>query len=813
MHMHHGLTGAEARARLVQFGPNSLATRRQAGFLSFLIAPLLNPLVGILLASALLAEYFGEVRSAVIIVAIVVVSAFLDFFNSFKSDRAAKKLRERVRVTTAVLRDGKLTEVPVEKVVVGDWVRLSAGDIVPADGVVRSSSHCYANESSLTGEAFPQPKDVGASMYMGSSVATGEAEIEVTAIGQKTEYAAVVAALAKREVPTEFDREIKAFSGLILKITVALVVFVFVVNAALKGDILQALLFAAALAVGITPELLPMITTLNLTRGSLAMAKRGVIVKKLSSIQKFGSMDVLCTDKTGTLTEDSIELVKYVDGRGEECEATLRFAYLNSVLTTSFKNPLDEAIREFRHLGVKGYKKIDELPFDFQRRRESIVVDHEGKRLLITKGSPEGLFKICSTYRGHEPFKKEIHAVVTKTYEKLSRGGFRVLAIATKEVGEGEEFSVEDEAHMSFQGFVAFLDPPKLTVERTLSRMQALGITIKIVTGDNELTTCRIAQEIGLEVKGVVLGAEVEDLSDAALRKKVEETNVFARVSPSQKLRIIQALQARGHVVGYMGDGINDAPSLKASDIGVSVSNATDIAKESADFILIHKSLADLVDGVVEGRRTFVNTLKYLRMVLSSNFGNVFSMAGASLFLPFLPMLPTQILLNNLLYDLTQFSLPLDRVDADEVNLPRRLDLAGIKRFMSVFGPLSSLFDLSTFVVLCWGFHLGPGQFRTGWFLESLATQVFVVYVVRTKRLPFINSRPGLPLLVTTIGGVVLGWYVALGPLGTLFGFERPSLDVILSIVAIVAIYLVTVELVKQRFFAQTEAALHPAKS
>jgi Mg2+-importing ATPase len=800
-----GLSHSEAAARLQKYGLNAVALEHRHTAFEMLVDAFKSPLVILLLVSAVLAAYFGEVTSATIIVAIVGLSSLLDFFNSYKSNHAAEQLKERVRVVTTVLRDGKPQEIPLEHVVPGDIVLLTAGNIIPGDGRVVTATHFYTNEATLTGEAFPQLKEPGMPVYMGSSVSTGQAQVEITATGHATQFSKVVAALNTRPPITEFDREIRDFSFLVLRITMVLVIFVFFVNTLLKGNVLTSLLFAVALAVGITPELLPMIITLNLTKGSLAMARRGVIVKRLTSIQNFGSMDVLCTDKTGTLTEDEIALVKYVDSDGKVSDKTLEYAYVNSTLSSGYKNPLDKAIHDFRHLSVKEYRKIDELPFDFQRRRESVVVEHDGKRLLISKGAPESLLQSCTHCHERTTTIQVRHLrAAHRTYEKLSKGGFRVLAIAIKHLPKKDTYSIADEEGLIFIGFVAFLDPPKISVEHTLRRMQEFGIAIKIITGDNELVSARIAREIELEVSGIVVGTDMDHLSDHELAKRVEHTNLFARVNPEQKMRIIKTLQANGHVVGYMGDGINDAPSLKAADVGISVNNAVDIAKESADLILLHKSLEDLVEGVIAGRRTFVNTVKYLRMVLSSNFGNVFSMAGASLILPFLPMLPTQILLNNLIYDASQFAIPLDTVDIEELQAPRRLDLHDIKRFMFSFGLVSSVFDFITFGVLFSFFGLSSARFQTGWFLESLATQILVVYVIRTRKIPFLESRPSLSLVITTVVGLGIGWVIGLSHFGKIFGFQPLEAGPLLTIIGIVGIYLCVIEIMKHRFFRQS---------
>jgi Mg2+-importing ATPase len=790
-----GLTSQEARARLTRYGPNSTTLeKRRPAFLIFL-ETFKSPLVVLLLASSIIAAYFGEIDSFVIIVTIVLLSSILDFVNTYKSDKAAEKLKDHIRITATVYRDGLREEIRVEQLVPGDIVFLSAGDVVPADGKVAEGKHFFINESALTGESFPIAKDVGMPMYMGSSVISGEATMEVVTTGKDTQFSHVVAALSTRPTITEFDREIKSFSYLVLRITIVLLVAIFAVNVLFHRDLLTSLLFAVALAVSITPELLPMIITMNLTRGSLIMAKHGVIVKRLSSMQNFGSMDILCTDKTGTLTEDEIALVQYVDAHGHACENTLKHAYLNSVFTTSFRNPLDEAVKKFRHLKVKEYKKIDEIPFDFQRKRESVVVENKDERLLITKGAPEEVFAICRM--GTVEWK-----AAERTYTNLSKEGFRVLAIATKEMPERAGYLPKDEHNLSFMGFIAFLDPPKPTVAKTLEHMREYGVQVKIVTGDNELVTQRIAQDINLHIDGVLLGRQVAKMTDAELAKKAPHTTIFARVNPEQKLRIIQTFQKLGHVVGYMGDGINDAPSLKAADVGISVNNAVDIAKESADLILMHKSLDDLIKAVVEGRKTFANTLKYLMMVLSSNFGNAYSMSVASLVIPFLPLLPTQILLNNLIYDASQLSLPSDSVDDEDLKRPQRFEIKKVKRFMLIFGPVSSIFDFITFSILLLVFRFNEASFQTGWFIESLATQVLVVYIIRTKRLPFIESRPSWQLVVGTLSMLAVGWAVALSSWGArFFKFGSINLAAVIAIVIITAIYLVLVQIIKQWFY------------
>lgn len=798
-----GLTSAEAAKRLRQYGPNQMAeSKRISGLVDFLVR-FKNPLVLILIFAAFISALTGDPVSASIIIGIVLLSVLLDFYNTFKSQRAAEELREKVQVLARVVRDGKTADLLLAQIVPGDAVELEAGDLVPADGKILQAKDFFLDESALTGESFPSEKEPGARLFLGTSVISGTATMEVEFTGRQTKFSHIAQSLEGAEQPTEFDRNIKDFSYLIMKITFVLVICIFLINALLKANILESFLFSAALAVGLTPELLPMIIALNLSKGSLNMSKHGVIVKKLSAIQNFGSMDVLCTDKTGTLTEDNIVLVKYMDAAGVADEKIFEYAYLTSVFRSGFHNPLDTAIKKFKKISTTHFTKLDEIPFDFERRRDSVVVESSDGKQLVAKGAPEGLWPICHHYKKEgEKMTPHLLKQLEDEYRQLSQDGFRVLGIAYKPISEAKKvYTKDDETGLIFLGFVAFLDPPKKSVTETLKLLEHYGITIKIITGDNDLVTKKIASEIQLPVKGMLLGDEIEKMSDHELVKAVEENTIFARVNPEQKKRVIISLQKNGHTVGYMGDGINDAPSLKAADVGISVNNAVNVAKDSADLILMHKSLHDLANGVVQGRRTFANTMKYLMMALSSNFGNMFSMAGASLFFKFLPMLPTQILFNNLLYDSSQFTIPLDEVDHDDVLKPRRLNLKFIKKFMLVFGPLSSIFDFATFYLLFVVFKFADSKFQTGWFLESLATQALVIFIIRTKRLPFLQSSPSKYLAVSVLAAVVAGWWVALSRFGAVFKFEVLPAAAVFGIILITLIYLVLVELVKRRFY------------
>jgi P-type Mg2+ transporter len=801
-----GLSAREAARRLRRYGPNTLTDAKHTPPVLSFLSRFSNPLVIILMLAAGLSAFLGDKINFFIITAIVLISTVLDFINTYRSERAAEALKERVRVEAEVLRDGAFVSLPLAALVPGDVVRLQAGKLIPADGQVAEGKDLYANESSLTGESFPQPKPPSSPVYLGASITSGTGTMVVEQTGAGTKFAHVARAVSAKDGPNEFDREIKSFSVLIIKITTFLVIFIFAFNIFFHHNqehfFINALLFSVALAVGLTPELLPLIITLNLTKGSLAMAKHGVIVKKLSSIQNLGSMDVLCTDKTGTLTEDHIALVRHVDGLGQESEKVLLFGYLASYFSAGFVSALDTAVTAHK-VDIKGYHKIDEIPYDFERKRESVVVSHGTRRLLVCQGAPEQLMRISTKYADGRPFEA-VKSQVQAQYEALSSEGFRVLAVATRTVHHEAGYEPGAERGLTFSGFMAFLDPAKQSVKPTLERIREYGVQVKIVTGDNALVTRKIASEIGLEITGLLSGDEIERMNDHQLREAVEKTTVFARVNPEQKLRVIETLRQNQHVVGYMGDGINDAPALKVADVGISVNNAVDVAKATADLILLRKSLDSLMNGIIEGRRTYANTLKYLMMSLGSNFGNMFSMAGGSLFLPFLPMQATQILLTNLLYDTSQFALPLDGVDPEAIKSPRTLKVAALKKAMWVFGPLSSLFDFATFAFLIFVFGLtgnGGANFQTGWFLESVATQTFVVYIIRTKKLPFIQSSPSPYLILSTVLTVLVGYIIALSPFGAYFHFGSLPGPAFVAILGILTVYLVLAELVKRSFY------------
>lgn len=812
-----GLTSQEAESRLEIYGYNELAKRKKRTAIAEFLSHFRSPLIIMLLLAGLISGFLGEIINVSIIFSIVFMSVVLDFYQEFKAEKAAEMLTEKVTTTATVLRDGAKKEIKLSEIVPGDIVYLSAGDMVPADARVINAKDFFVSQSALTGESFPVEKTVAPlkaknaaltewnnCSFLGTSVVSGTATAVVVKTGNATEYGKIAKRLVARVPETESERGLRRFGSLIMEVTFLLVLFVFFINALYKRDVLESLLFAVALAVGLTPELLPMILSVNLSKGALAMSKKGVIVKRLASIQNFGSMDVLCTDKTGTLTENKITLVLHVDMEGTDDEKVLLYSFLNSYHQTGLKSPLDEAILRHGDIAVKDYQKIDEVPFDFTRKRVSVIVEHEKQRLLIAKGAPEEIIKVCSYGElANKIFDltSELQRKIEQKYYDLSSEGFRVLGVSYKKSEEKSVYSINDESGMVFLGFVAFIDPPKETARESLQLLSKSGIVVKILTGDNEVVTRRTCEQLGFEIKGVVLGSEIAQMHEDALARVVEEANIFARVAPAQKDRVMNALKNNGHVVGFLGDGINDAPSLKTADVGISVDNAVDVAKESADIILLQKSLRVLEEGVLEGRRTFGNTMKYIMMGTSSNFGNMFSVAGASLFLPFLPMLPTQILLNNLLYDLSQSTVPTDNVDQEYVEKPKRWNIAFIRKFMLFLGPISSIFDFLTFFIMLLVFNATEQLFQTAWFIESLSTQTLVIFVIRTRKTPFYKSKPSRLLLFSSLSIVGIALILPFTPLGKLFRFVEPPFAFFIILAGLIGAYLVLVEIVKKWFY------------
>ncbi len=819
-----GLSSEEAAARLEQHGPNSIATKRKLRPVVAFMKKFNSPLLIILMGASVLSFFTGNPTSGGILICMVLLSVVLDFTNTYRSERAVEALVARVITTATVVRDGVEQEVPLTSIVIGDCVVLTAGDVVPADGCVLEANDFFVNQSTLTGESVPVEKgpsrlqaapafDVSAEhvVLMGTSVVTGYAKVQVVRTGRATEFGKIAERLTAAEQDTDFERNLKKFSTFVMRLTFVMVIVVFGINAAVGRGWFDSFVFAIAIAVGLTPELLPVIMSVSLSRGAVRMAKAGVIVKHLPAIQNFGRMDVLCTDKTGTLTENRIVVVRYVDVSGTRVDDVLRYAYCTSAFHTGVPNPLDEAVRQYKAWDVRGLTKVDEIPFDFERRRESVVVDEGQRRLLITKGAPEAVFRICGHVeceRRALPFDDAERTRAHETFTRMSTEGYKILAVAYREVAvRPGTYERDEETGMVLLGFVAFMDPAKDTAKDALAELERLGIGVKILTGDNELLTEKVCRDLNLPVTGVMTGEQLRSLDSLGLRKAVVETTIFARITPEQKERVIRTLQEVGKVVGYLGDGINDAPALKAADVGVSVNNAVDVAKETADFILLKKSLRVLKDGVIEGRRTFRNTMKYVLMGMSSNFGNMASMVAASAFLPFLPMLPPQVLLNNFLYDSSQLSLSSDRVDDADIVKPASWNLHAIRKYMLVFGPISSLFDFFTFGFLFVLFRNAEHQFQTGWFMESIATQVLVIYVIRTRKIPFLQSRPSRLLLVNTLLVVGIAWALPHLPFARVLNFQPLPLLALAGLLGIVVAYLLVVEGVKHWFFRRTPAA------
>ena len=811
-----GLSAAEARELLDRVGPNELTPPRRATA-PILLATLANPLVLILVAASVVSAVGGQPVSAAIIVVTVVLSAVLDGVQTHRSHRAAERLRESVAPTATALRDGQWLELPRREIVPGDVVRLTAGDQVPADAWLITARDLHVHQAALTGEPLPAEKepsagpsestDAGARnlVFLGTSVVSGTATALVTATGSRTAFGGIAAQLAARAPETEFDRGVRRFGALIGRVVVLLVLFLMLVSIALHRPALESLLFAVALAVGLVPEFLPMITSVTLANGAVRMARERVIVKHLAAIQNLGSVDVLCSDKTGTLTSGEMHLVAALDVELQPSARVLHLAWVNSAFETGIRSPLDHAIldacAEPRQESEEHYEKLDEIPFDFERRRLSIVVRRGDEMLFVTKGAPESVTGCCTTYdvaRGTRAMDDTARERFASAFHAMSGEGLRVIAVASKRVVEERPYSARDETELSLAGYLTFADPPLPDTPDTLAALKRDGVEVKILTGDEAVVTRHVCAEVGLDAAVSVGGAEIDRLGDAALAAVAERTSVFTRVSPAQKNRIILALKSRGHVVGFLGDGINDAPSLHTADVGISVASAVDVARDAADVLLLEHDLRVLHTGIIEGRKAFGNVMKYLLMGTSSSFGNMFSMAIGSLFLPFLPMLPTQILLNNFLYDVAQLPIPSDSVDDWYIRKPRRWDIGMIRDFMLRVGPVSSVFDILTFAVLLFAFHASAPLFHTGWFVESLLTQTLVLFVIRTAGNP-LRSRPSRALLATMAAvatvAVVLPWT----PLARMLGFVPLPGRFLLLLVAIVAVYLVAVEVAKRR--------------
>jgi Mg2+-importing ATPase len=828
----NGLSSAEAISRQLRYGPNTLEARRRRSLPFEFLCRFRNPLVLILLAAAVVSGLTGDLTSFIIICTIVGTSALLDTAQEYRAKEAAEALSVSVALKEQVLRDGQEVTVLGQDLVPGDVVLLAAGDLVPADGRLLEARDFFVNEALLTGESYPAEKhareeglqtlevaNATNAAFMGSSVTNGSATLLICCTGLSTQLGQISTSLRRAPPPSAMDQGTHRFGMLIVRFTEVLVLFVLLINLLFHRPWLDSFLFAVALAVGLTPELLPMIVSVTLARGAIRMAKAKVIVKRLGAIHDLGSMDILCTDKTGTLTEAKIKLERQVSLTGDTSEHVLDLAWLNSHFQAGLRSPLDLAIIESGGPRKAGWTKIDEVPFDFQRRRVSVLAEHEGRRLLITKGAPEDVLRLATRYDDLDkpepsPLNEVARAQAAKIFEGLSVEGFRALGVAWRELEpDRRAASVADERDLVFAGFVVFSDPPKTSAGAAIAALGAKGVGVKILSGDNERVTQHVCNEIGIPIVGVLTGAEIEMLGDVELGARLEDINLFCRVTPAQKNRIILGLRHRGHVVGYLGDGINDAPSLHTADVGISVDSAVDVAKDAADIILLQQDLGVLERGVIEGRRAFGNIMKFIMMAMSSNFGNMFSMAGATLILPFLPMLPVQILLNNLLYAVSEMPIPLDEVDSEITAKPEHWDMHFIRNFMLVLGPVSSLFDFLTFGLLLLVFHANEALFQTGWFIESLATQVLVIFVLRTRRNP-LQSRPHPLLAATSVAVVVLAVGLPFTPVGAWFGFAAPSAVFLFAIAGLTVSYLILAQGAKWAFFHLSEpAGFAPASS
>jgi len=812
-----GLTETEAAARLEKYGPNEVAHEKQQGWLQRLYVTARNPLVILLTVLAVVAFATEDVRSGTVMLLMVGLGLSLRFVQESRADTAAAKLKAMISVTATVLRDGQPKEIPLKQLVPGDVVKLSAGDMVPGDVRLLSVKDLFVTQATLTGESMPVEKtdarDVRENVsaiehtnlcFLGTSVESGAATAVIVATGPQTYFGKMAHSLAGQQVDTAFDRGVKKFTWLMIRFMVVMVPLVFVINGVTKHEWHEAFFFSMAVAVGLTPEMLPMIVSVCLSKGALAMSKKRVIVKRLNSIQNFGAMNVLCTDKTGTLTMDRVILEIYCDVFKNESAKVLHDAYLISHFQTGLKNVLDRAVLHHKELhgalSLDAYTKVDEIPFDFSRRMMSVAVEGlGGERQLLTKGAPEAVFAKCTHFESEgEVFTMEPILVgnLLQQVNELSEDGFRVLAVATKMLGKQATCSKADECDLVLTGYLAFLDPPKDTAAKAITALRQHGVTVKVLTGDNDLVTRKVCSEVGINAEKVLLGSQVETMSDAELAAAVEKHDVCARLSPAHKQRIVKALQRNGHVVGFMGDGINDAPALRAADVGISVDNAVDIAKESADVILLEKNLMVLEEGVLEGRKVFVNILRYIRMGASSNFGNMFSVIGASAWLPYVPMAPIQVLTNNLLYDFSQVPIPTDNVGPQQTAKPRPWNMGEIAKFIVCIGPISSIFDYTTyammwFVFKCDQLALAPpaelaerfskavapddtyaaALFHTGWFVESLMTQTLIIHIIRTNLIPFIQSRASWQLTMTTLLIMAVGAWLPYSPAAAALGF------------------------------------------
>ena len=814
-----GLSTTEARRRLARYGANEFTTARPTGVARQLARVLASPLMLILLAASALAASVGERTDATIIALTVLLGAALDAIQTTRSSAAVERLRSSVAPTAAAHRDGQWAEIPRRDLVPGDVIRLSAGDVVPADALLITGRDLHIQQAALTGESLPAEKEPASApprgdsvpppstnpedrnaVFLGTSVVSGFGVALVTATGCRTAFGEIAARLREAPPPTELERGLRRFGALIAEVVVFLVFFLMLVSIALHRDPLESLLFAVALAVGIVPEFMPIVTSITLATGAVRMSRKHVIVKHLAAIQNFGGIDVLCSDKTGTLTSGRMNLVSATDPRGGESRDVSTLGAVAAHLHSGVQTPLDEALRAATE-PPRDWEKLDEVPFDFERRRMSVVARHSGRVLMVVMGAPEAVIAACTSLRdasGLVRLDEATTADLLTVAKRNGTSGLRTLALASREMTDGQPANRDDERDLTLEGWLAFADPPLADTAAAVAALAKDGVQLKILTGDDDAVARHVCAATGVDASQLVLGGDLDRISDAALGPVAERTTVFARISPQQKLRVLLALKGRGHVVGYLGDGINDAPALHAADVGISVAGAVDVAKDAADIVLLDRRLDVLHTGIIEGRKAFGNVMKYLLMGTSSNFGNMFSMAVASIIVPFLPMLPTQILLNNFLYDFSQIAIPSDRVDDEYLRKPHRWNIRLLRKFMIRIGLVSSLFDFITFGVLLMLFRSTPPAFRTGWFVESLMTQTLVLFVIRTTGNPF-RSRPSSLLAMTVCGTVLVGLAIPFMPFAGVLGFVSPTASFMLFVVVVTAAYLLAAELTKRR--------------
>jgi len=814
-----GLTTDEAKKRLESYGANRLKPPKKSDAFSLFIGQFKSPIILILLFATVLSFFLHNIIDASIILTIVVISGLLGFWQERGATNAVKKLLAIVQIKASVLRDGNQVEIPLDQIVPGDIIILNAGDIVPGDCLLLESKDVFADEAMLTGETFPVEKSVSVltadtvlakrtnSVWMGTHIVSGNAKALVSLTGKNTEFGKVSERLKLKAPETEFERGIRRFGYFLGEVTLILVVIIFAINVYLHRPVLEAFLFSLALAVGLTPQLLPAIISINLAHGAKRMAQKKVIVKRLASIENFGSMNIICSDKTGTLTEGTVQVESALDVNGNNSERAFLFAYLNAYYETGFTNPIDEAILNYKKIDLSGYRKQDEIPYDFFRKRLSIAVINGDSYLMVTKGALTNILDVCSSVEINGGSIIDISSMqdqIQKHFVDFSNQGFRTIGIAYKKMPVGSIINKSDEKDMTFLGFLTLFDPPKPNIIDTIASLKKLGVSLKIITGDNHLVAASLSNKMGLSGNKIITGPELRMMSDGALLRSVDSVDVFAEIEPNQKERIIIAMKKAGNVVGYMGDGINDASALHAADVGISVDTAADVAKDAADIVLLEKDLGVLIEGVRQGRTTFANTLKYVFMATSANFGNMFSMAGLSLFIPFLPLLPKQILLTNLMTDFPEMTIATDRVDEQMIDYPRRWDIKAIRKFMITFGLVSSLFDFLTFGLLLLLLHANEGQFRTGWFLESVISASVIVLVIRSRK-PFFRSRPGKYLLIATLLIAIITLILPLTSLGKVFGFSQLNFTTYLLLMLVVAVYVVVAEFVKTIFYRKVK--------